>query len=266
MRQRIVQADGKRLFGPAAETYDRARPGHAKGVYEILAARCGLRPGAKVLEIGPGTGQATRELLARGAAPLVALEPDPALAAFLHERLAGRIEIRPTTLEAAKLEDDFDLAVAASAFHWVDERIGLQLVHDALRSGGSIALWWTLFGDVARDDPFSDAVDAILRTTPLSPSRPEQDGPPFAANAPARVAALEGAGFADITAQRLEWERTWDTQGTRDLFATFSPILALAPEARESALDEIAAIADAEFHGRVTRPLVTRIYTARRSS
>ena len=266
MRQRIAQADGRRLFGPAAETYERARPGHATAAYEILSERCGLQPGAKVLEIGPGTGQATRQLLERGADPLVALEPDPALAAFLRKRLGGRIEIRPTTLEAAELEDDFDLAVAASAFHWVDERIGLELIHDALRPGGSVALWWTLFGDVARDDPFSDAVDAILRTTRLSPSRPEQDGPPFAADEPARAAALEGAGFTHVTARRLEWERTWDTQGTRDLFGTFSPILALSPEAQESVLDEIAAIADTEFGGRVTRPLVTRMYTARKSS
>jgi SAM-dependent methyltransferase len=266
MRQRIAQADGRRLFGPAADTYDRARPGHAEEVYEILAARCGLRPGAKVLEIGPGTGQATRELLERGAAPLVALEPDPALAAFLHERLVGRIEIRPTTLEAAELEDDFDLVVAASAFHWVHERIGLELVHRALRPGGSVALWWTLFGDPARDDPFRDAIEPILRTTPLSPSRPEQDGPPFAADEPARVAALEAAGFTDVAVDRLEWERTWDTQGTCDLFRTFSPILALPPEAQQSVIDEIATIAAAEFGGRVTRPLVTRMYTARKSA
>jgi SAM-dependent methyltransferase len=172
MRQRIAQADGRRLFGPAAETYERARPGHAPGVYEILVERCGLGPGAKVLEIGPGTGQATRQLLERGAAPLVALEPDPELAAFLQERLGGRIEIRPTTLEAAELEDDFDLAVAASAFHWVDEQVGLELIHDALRPGGSVALWWTLFGDLIRDDPFREAVEPILLTTPLSPSPP----------------------------------------------------------------------------------------------
>jgi SAM-dependent methyltransferase len=266
MRARIAQADGRRLFGPAAETYERARPGHAPEVYEILVGRCGLRPGAKVLEIGPGTGQATRQLLDRGAAPLIALEPDPELAAFLQERLGGSIEIRPTTLEAAELENDFELAVAASAFHWVDERIGLGLIHEALRPGGSVALWWTLFGDLTRDDPFRDAVEPILLTTPLSPSRPRQDGPPFAADEPARVAALEAAGFEHVTAERLEWERTWDTEGTRDLFGTFSPILALSPDAQASVLDEIATIADAEFDGRVTRPLVTRMYAARKSS
>jgi SAM-dependent methyltransferase len=266
MRQRIARADGQRLFGPAAERYDRARPGHADAVYEILGECCGLRPGAKVLEIGPGTGQATRHLLERGADPLVALEPDPALAAFLQDRLRGRVEIRPATLETAELEDDFDLAVAASAFHWVDERLGLERIRGALRPGGSVALWWTLFGYSDRADPIRDAIDPLMGNLPLSPSHPERDGPPHAADERARVAALEAAGFEDVAAHRLEWAHTWDTRGTRDLFGTFSPILALAPAEQEALLDEIASIAESQFGGRVTRPLVTMLYTARKPS
>jgi hypothetical protein len=37
-------------------------------VFDVLVERCGLRPGASVLEIGAGSGQATLPLLARGAA------------------------------------------------------------------------------------------------------------------------------------------------------------------------------------------------------
>ncbi len=266
MRQRIARVEGRRLFGSAAETYDRARPGHADAVYEILAERCGLRPAARVLEIGPGTGQATRRILELGAAPLVVLEPDPALAAFLQDRLGELVEIRQATLETAQLEDDFDLVVAASSFHWIDERLGLERIHGALRPEGSVALWWTLFGDPNRADPFRDAVEPLLRTTPLSPSRPEQDGPPFAGDEYARVSALEDAGFEEIVAHRLEWARTWDARGTRDLFGTFSPILALAPTERESLLDEITNIAETQFGGWVMRPLVTAMYTARKPS
>jgi SAM-dependent methyltransferase len=266
MRQRIARADGRRLFGPAAETYDRARPGHAEAVYETLGERCGLRAGAKVLEIGPGTGQATRRLLERGADPLVVLEPDPELATFLAARLGERIVIRPSTLETAELDEDFDLAVAASAFHWVDERLGLERIRGALRPGGSVALWWTLFGDSSREDPFSEAIDALMSTVPLSPSRPEPEGPPFASDERARVGALEVAGFDDVAAHRFEWAHTWDAPGTRDLFGTFSPVLALPPREREALLDGIASIAETRFGGRVTRPLVTALYTGRRTS
>ncbi len=55
---------------------------------------------------------------------------------------------------------------------------------------------------------------------------------------------------------------TWDAAGIRGLFGTFSPIRALAPDRRDALLDEIRRIADEEFGGRVTKPLVTALYTA----
>ncbi len=191
MEREILGRDaGRLLFGQDPAGYDAARPGHAEEVYEILRERCGLRPGSKVLEVGPGTGQATRRLLVLGADPLVALEPDPGLAAFLRKSLDERIEIRPTTLEAAELEDDFDLATAASSFHWVDEDVGLARFRDALRPGGWLALWWTVFGDARRPDPFRDAVDPLVHELPRSPSEATGGRPTFAHDGEARVAAL----------------------------------------------------------------------------
>jgi hypothetical protein len=62
--QRFGRDEGRRLFGADPAGYDFARPGHAERVYEVLVERCGLRPGTSVLEVGPGTGQATRRLAA----------------------------------------------------------------------------------------------------------------------------------------------------------------------------------------------------------
>jgi SAM-dependent methyltransferase len=261
-REILGRDAGRRLFGEDAAGYDAARPGHAGEVYEILRDRCGLRPGSKVVEVGPGTGQATRWLLELGAYPLVALEPDPALAEFLRARFERRIEMRPSTLEAAELEDDFDLAAAASSFHWVDEDVGLAKFRDALRPGGWVALWWTAFGDARRPDPFRDAVDTLMRDLPRSPSEAKDSGPPFAHDGEARVAALDRAGFDTIEPRRIEWTHTWDTAGIRGLFASFSPIRALAPDRRGALLDEIGRVADEEFDGRVTKPIVTALYTA----
>ena len=266
MRSRLERSEGRRVFGTDPEAYDAARPGHPQAVYTILQERCGLRPGSKVLEIGPGTGQATQRLLALGAHPLVAIEPDPRLAAFLRARLGRKVEIRETTLEEVELEDDFDLAVAASSFHWVEEKPGLARLNAALRPGGAVALWWTVFGDATREDPFRTAVDPIMRDLPRSPSEADQGRPPFASDGGTRVAALEAAGFEETTAYRLEWTHTWDTAGIRALFGTFSPVLSLEPRPRVALLDEVARIADADFGGRVTKPVVTALYTARKPS
>ena len=264
-RETIDKGEGRVLFGSDPAAYDSARPGHSDRVYDVLVERCGLGPGARVLEIGPGTGQATRRLLELGARPLVAIEPDPALAAYLIDALGDRVEVRLSALEDALLvSESFDLAVAASSFHWVDEQVGLGRISAALRPGGHVALWWTVFGDSSREDPFRAAVDPLMQELARSPSHPTQDGPPFASDGGTRVAALETAGFEDVTPSRLEWAYTWDTDGIRGLFGTFSPILALDPEGRETLLDAVAHIADTDFGGNVTRPVVTALYTARK--
>ena len=68
-----------RTFDEVAELYDRARPGYQPEVFDDLVALAGLRPGARVLESGPGTGQATRTLVERllAAARPVKLQPAP---------------------------------------------------------------------------------------------------------------------------------------------------------------------------------------------
>src|SRR6185503_14256710 len=98
--------DHRRLFGGDPGGYDRARPEYPARVYEILTSRCGLKPGTATLEIGPGTGLATRRLLALGADPLIAVEPDERLAAFLTERLRNEghsIEMHNQAFEDVEL-------------------------------------------------------------------------------------------------------------------------------------------------------------------
>ena len=75
-------------FDEDPDNYQAARPDYPARVYAVLADRCGLRPGVRVLEIGPGTGQVTRRLAAEGAS-VVAVELGPALAARLREETAG---------------------------------------------------------------------------------------------------------------------------------------------------------------------------------
>ena len=260
---RIDRSEGRRLFGEDPEAYDFARPGHPDGVFEVLVERCGLHPGTGVLEIGPGTGQATRRLLELGADPLVAVEPDPAFTRYLRERLG--VDVREETLEDVELlPAAFALAAAASSFHWVEEDVGLAKIYAALRPGGRIATWWTLFGEATEPDDFMRATSPLLEGLGISPTRGVEGRPPHALDVEARVEALEAAGFADPTHQLFRWTATWDTAGIRALYGTFSPVARLDVDRRTLLLDEIARIAAADFGGRVDRTLVTSLYTARK--
>jgi hypothetical protein len=62
----------------------------------------------------------------------------------------------------------------------------------------------------------------------------------------------------------MRWNATWDTNGIRALYGTFSPIARLEPERKAEILDGIARIAEHDFGGRVERTLRTSVYTARR--
>jgi SAM-dependent methyltransferase len=141
-------------FNGVADGYD-ARPDYPDVIYTLLADRCGCGPGSRVVEVGPATGLVTRRLVGLGA-HVTAVEPGPALAQRLRERTAGApVDVVVDTFEHAPLPTDaFDLLVAATSFHWIDPAVGVAKAADVLRPGGWIALWWTVFGDTSRPDPY----------------------------------------------------------------------------------------------------------------
>ena len=218
-----------------------------------------------MLEIGPGTGQATRRLLQLGAKPLVAVEPDPALAAYLDKSVGQPLDLHNVPLEDAQLPSrTFDLAVAASSFHWIDEELGLAKVFAALRPGGWWAMWWTLFGEAGEPDAFIAATSPFLEDLGASPTCGEEGRPVYALDIEVRLRALHTAGFGDVEHEVLRWRADWDTEGLRALYGTFSPIARLDHERRAAILDGVARIAERDFGGRVERTLVTSLYTGRR--
>ncbi|HSN11109.1 MAG TPA: methyltransferase domain-containing protein, partial [Propionibacteriaceae bacterium] len=156
-------------FERMADEYALARPPYPRELYARLARLGVVGEGTRVLEVGAGSGLATADLVALGA-DVTALEPGPRLATLLRERVP-EAAVRVTTLEDADLgENAYDAAVAATALHWVDLDRGLPVLHRALRPGGHLAVWRTLFGD--RDAPrtrFREEVDAIVATRPPVP-------------------------------------------------------------------------------------------------
>jgi SAM-dependent methyltransferase len=142
----LQRDEGRRLFGVDPIGYSAGRPDYPEAVYEVLLQRCGLGPATRALEIGPGTGLVTKRLLAQGA-HVTAIEPDPSMASCLRDLASSpELVVVISSFEEVELAGaDFDLAVAATSFHWVDQKVGLSKLAQAIRPGGWVALWWTLF-------------------------------------------------------------------------------------------------------------------------
>jgi SAM-dependent methyltransferase len=254
------------LFDSAAELYRDGRPGYPDEVYALLQQVCGLKAGSHVLEIGAGAGQATLPLLQLGA-QVTAVEPGPALTEVLRQRAAGLpLTVVTATFEEAPIASAaFDLAVAATSFHWVDPGVGLPKLASALRAQGWLALWWTVFGDPTRPDPFHEALQPILRR--LAPHLISEMPVrlPDAADRSASVQAVKASGlFTELQHQVVSWEGRHDPAQLRTLFATFSPWIALPEGQRVELLDAVARLAQEEFGGLVVRPYQTFVYLAQR--
>jgi SAM-dependent methyltransferase len=148
-----------RVFDELAEDYDRHRPTYP----DVLLDRAceGIDPGALVLEIGCGTGQLTRSLLARGLR-VTAVEPGQQLIARARNQLDGVDDVQFVN---ARLEDAslprarYSAVFSASAIHWIDPDVSWRKAADALVDGGRLALL-SYFG---LDDPRSADDQQALR-------------------------------------------------------------------------------------------------------
>ena len=155
------------VFDEVADEYDRTRPMYPDALVDRACEVAGLGSGDPVLEIGCGTGQLTRSLVARGLR-VTAVEPGGNLIRLAGQNLAGAgpgsglgsVEFVNARFEDAALPSGYFRAVfSASALHWVDPAVGWRKIADVLTAGGTLALL-SYFGV---DEPRSrDDQDAML--------------------------------------------------------------------------------------------------------
>jgi SAM-dependent methyltransferase len=137
----LARGYGK-VFNEVAVEYDRNRPSYPDALVDRACEVAGIGDGDRVLEVGCGTGQLTRSLLARGLR-VTALEPGDRLIRVAEENLkdAGDVELVHARLEDMQLPRGRYAAVfSASAIHWVDPDLGWRKLADALAPGGTLAL------------------------------------------------------------------------------------------------------------------------------
>jgi SAM-dependent methyltransferase len=253
-------------FDADAERYERARPGYPAELFADLGDLAGLSPGARVLEVGPGTGQATRGLLEAGW-QVVAVERGPALAAVAVRELAGAdLRVDVGTFETwppdGRTEDPFDAVVSATAWHWVDPDVGYRHAADLLRPGGSIALIGTTHVLPADGDPFFiDVQQVYARFGDVL-----EGGPPSPADVADRydVDIAASGLFHPATVRRYLWPRSYTAEQYVDVLSTYSVNLTMPEPQRRDFLDGVAAMIRDRPGGTVTKHYLNHLVVARK--
>ena len=255
-------------FDTAAELYARVRPSYPEPLFADLALLTGLTTAdTEVVEIGPGTGQATRGLLSRGW-KVTGIEPGPELAAVARRELAGlgdvEIIVSPFEHWDSGQRSGYDLVFAATSWHWLDPGVAYPRAAELLRPGGHLAVVATEHVLPDDGDDFFRQVGRAYQAVGMSerhdvPAAPSQIADPD-------VAAMTASGLFEAPAvRRYVWSQAYSTQGYLDLLSTYSGHIAAPTQQRDELFAQIRRLIEATTTKSVRRHYLTMLQVARRA-
>jgi SAM-dependent methyltransferase len=226
------------VFDEVAAEYDRHRPAYPDELVDQACRVAGTGSGDHVLEVGCGTGQLTRGLVARGL-HVTALEPGPSLIALARQNLAGAGEVEFVNArfeDAVLARGQFRAVFCASAFHWIDPEISWQKAADVLVLDGTLALVQYCGISEPRTEPDQEATLAAIRKV----------APDAADNWPA-YRDLD-ATLAGMEQRRGNVSQVWAWLGSHDIGQDYAGRLfgdvqaAVVPKLVEHTPDQVNAV------------------------
>jgi SAM-dependent methyltransferase len=255
-----VPPDKRLSFNKAPDIYDEIRPSYPVDLFNVLFELLPSVP--TILEVGPGTGQATKDLLAGGAS-VHAVEIGPATATKLrHNFPSTRLRVSVGDFEKMELPpSSADALFAATAYHWISSPARTDRPAFLLRPGGLVAIVDLIQVTDPADHGFFTAVQPIYERYgeghhgPAAPARGDVD--------PAIRKELDKNGrFQRVAVRRWDWDQSYTAAEYRKLMLSYSRTQMMAPPQRLGLLDDIEAFINQEFEGQITRPLVVTLTTA----
>lgn len=226
-------------FGSVASAYERFRPGYPEELVDDVLAYAG-RPVRTALEIGAGTGKATRVFARRGIA-VTATEPDPAMLAELRTRVPTTVTTIRSAFEDLPATATYDLVFAAASLHWTSPTNRWARVAALLDDDGVFA---SFGGQLCLADAEHEESARVARAPFLA-----DDGFPSPEEAPPD-ATMEWPGtelarsdlFVDVRQSVIERRTTMTTRDYVGHLSTISAYLMLPPETRATVFDRIVEV------------------------
>ncbi|MFF5483617.1 class I SAM-dependent methyltransferase [Streptomyces sp. NPDC012935] len=191
-------ADRARSFNAAAAQYSANRPSYPPALFDAIEELAGHSlTGARVVDVGAGTGIAT-ELLHRRGAAVLAVEPGEGMAAQFRRIHPDLPIVRGNGNALPLATASADFLTYAQAWHWTDPSHAVPEALRVLRPGGALALWWNT---TPLDIPWHAAqavrIERRFGTHPVV----EQNG------SGARAALSDPTGRLDFTGRKVRWSR-----------------------------------------------------------
>jgi SAM-dependent methyltransferase len=245
-----------RSFDTVAALYDTHRSGYPEKLFEDISSIAALDRGARVLEVGYGSGQATAGFVARGF-DTTAIDPGPSLIELARQKFANAPTVRFAVAsfeEWPLIEQTFHLVAAAQSWHWVRPGIAFEKAAKSLLDGGSLAI----FGHTP-----AWSAELVKHLEPAYRRlAPELWGPPpenwYLPSGTVSGQLTAGGHFRSVIHRSYSWRRQYSSSGFASYLGTRSDHLGLTTERRDDLLSEV----EANLPDEVQADWVTNLYVA----
>ena len=141
----MEQEEFRKVFDTIPEQFDKFRPRYSEELFSDLIDYAKVGPGVKVLEIGPGTGQATDPILRTGC-EYHAIELGEHLYRKMKEKygeLPNFHIVNDDFITHDFGEEKYDLIYSAATIQWIPEKIAYPKIFSLLKPGGVLAMMLT---------------------------------------------------------------------------------------------------------------------------
>jgi ubiquinone/menaquinone biosynthesis C-methylase UbiE len=149
--------DSKERFTAVADAYHRYRPSYPPALLDWILTTTGATAGARVADLGCGTGIFSRCLAGRGLR-VVGVDPNQDMLARARAAGGGPVYVAAEAARTGLADGSVELVTAAQAFHWfaVDQTMA-ELARILVPGGWACALW-----NHRTSTPFNEEYEALL--------------------------------------------------------------------------------------------------------
>lgn len=246
-------------FGKSAKLYDELRPHYPDTWVNDLKETTNLNDNSTILEVGSGTGIATKDLL-QLSKRITCLDPGTEMLEVAKAKFPELTFVN-STFETFNSKVVFDLIVSATAWHWVDPEIGYLKASELLREQGflSIIRYYHIDFD---SNAFHNRAQHIYERYDKATTTKRHEEQLKRIQMDAKE--LDGQLFKLLDQKEYEWVRDYTIDEYLALRNTYSDHLTMPKKQKEKMEKELKEFANAEFNGKVKKKYKTVLFIAQK--
>ena len=233
----------KTTFNTAPTLYEDVRPGYPAELIQDVLDLSGRNDHSRILEVGCGTGKATRPF-AEGGYELVCLDIGADLIAVAKEKLREfpNVSFVERAFEEWESDRKFDLIISATAFHWVDPKVRYLKASKMLKSKGFLAVFSNQH--IRKDEGFFAESQSLY----------DKYYAPMTTNHPTHATNFPGVeAFQDPIKRVYPWTQTYSSEQYIKLLGTYSGHIALPDENKRLLFEGITNLIETKYNGQITK-------------